>query len=79
MDISAVALQGVCQALSQVAQAGSKLASIGINAGDGAPLDTADLSDAAVSLLSGKDAFAANIQLLKVADEMKGTTLNLLA
>jgi hypothetical protein len=79
MDISAIALQGLSQSEGQVARAGGKLASIGINSGDNAPVDTADLSDAAVSLLSGKDAFATNIKLLKVADEMKGAALNLLA
>jgi hypothetical protein len=79
MNISAVALQGACQSQSQVATAGSKLASAGLNSGASTPVDTADLSDAAVSLLSGKDAFATDIKLLKVADDMKGQTLNLLA
>jgi hypothetical protein len=79
MQISAIALQGLNQAQAQVEHAGRQLASIGSNTGDGADVDTADLSTAAVSLLSGKDAFATNIQLLKVADKMQGQAINLLA
>ncbi len=79
MQICATALQGLNQAQAQVNQAGGRLASIGTNSSQGTPVDTADLSDAAVSLLSGKNEFATNIQMLKVADEMQGQTLNLLA
>jgi hypothetical protein len=79
MQISAIALQGLNQAQAQVEQAGGRLASIGANTVDGTPVDTADLSTAAVSLLSAKDSFATNIKLLKVADEMQGQAINLLA
>jgi hypothetical protein len=79
MQICAIALQGLNQAQAQVEQAGGRLASIGSNTSQGTPVDTASLSDAAVSLLSGKNEFAANIQLLKVADEMQAQTVNLLA
>lgn len=79
MEISAIALQGLNQAQAQVEQAGGRLASIGANSGDGTPVDTANLSEAAVSLLTGKNAFAANIQLLKVADEMQSQAISLLA
>jgi hypothetical protein len=79
MEISAIALQGLNQAQAQVQQAGGRLASMGASSVDGTPVDTADLTDATVSLLAGKNAFAADIQLLKVADEMQKQTLNLLA
>jgi flagellar basal body rod protein FlgG len=51
--------------------------SIKDNSGDGMPVDTANLSDAAVSLLSAKNAFATNIKLLKVADEMQRQAIDL--
>jgi flagellar basal body rod protein FlgG len=54
------------------------VASIEANSGDGTPVDTANLSDAAVSVLAAKSAFAANIKLLKVADEMQSQAINLL-
>jgi hypothetical protein len=79
MEISAIALQGLNQAQAQVEHAGGRLASIGANSGDGTLVDTADLTDATVSLLAGKNAFAANIQLLKVADQMQSKAINLLA
>jgi hypothetical protein len=79
MEISAVALQGLNQAQAQVEQAGVWLASMAANTGEGPPVDTADLSEAARSLLSAKNAFAVNIKLLKVADEMQSQVLNLLA
>src|ERR1022692_742428 len=50
MDISAIALQGLNQAQAQLEQAGGRLASIGANTAHGVSVDTADLSQAAVSL-----------------------------
>lgn len=79
MEISAIALQGLNQAQAQVEQAGGRLASVGANFGDGTPVDSADLTDATVALLAGKNAFAADIQLLKVADQMQSQAINLLA
>ena len=79
MDISAIALQGLNQAQAQLEQTGGRLASIGDNTPDGTSVDTANLSDAAVSLLSAKNAFSTGIQLLKVADEMQSQAINLLA
>lgn len=79
MEISAIALQGLNQAQAQVEQAGGRLASIGASSGEGSPVDTADLSEAAVSLLSAKNAFATNIKLLKVANEMESQAISLLA
>jgi hypothetical protein len=78
MGISAIALQGLNQAQAQVEQAGGRLAAVGGETSDGAAPDSVDLSDAAVSLLAGKNAFAAGIQLLKVADEMQSQAVNLL-
>lgn len=78
MEISSIVLQGLNRAQAQVEQAGGRLASIGATSVNGAPADTADLSDAAVSLLSAKNGFATNIQLLEVADKMQGQAIHLL-
>jgi hypothetical protein len=61
---------------SSITAAGT--ASIQDNSGDATPVDTADLSEAAVSLLSAKNAFATNIKLLKVADEMQRQAIDLI-
>jgi hypothetical protein len=79
MEISAIALRGLDQAQAQLEQAGGQLASIGANSSDGIPADTVDLSQAAVSLLSAKNEFAANLKVLKIADELQRQTLDLLA
>jgi hypothetical protein len=42
-------------------------------------VDTAGLSDAAVALLAWKNAYAGDIQLLKVADKMQRQAIDLLA
>jgi hypothetical protein len=79
MQISAIALQGLNQAQSQVDKAFGTLASLGANPDDGTSVDTVDLSTAAVSLISAKNVFSTDIQMLKVADEMQGQALQLLA
>ncbi len=42
-------------------------------------MDTASLSDAALALISAKNAFAANLQVLHVSNQMQAHTLDLLA
>ncbi|MBZ5618170.1 MAG: hypothetical protein LAQ69_05445 [Acidobacteriia bacterium] len=79
MDISAIALQGLNQAQAQLEQAGGRLASIGADSTEGMPVDTTDLSQAAVALLSPKNEFAANIASLKVGNELQRQVLDLLA
>ena len=44
-----------------------------------APVDTVELSDAAVSLLSARNEYAANIKVIQTADEMQRHMLDLLA
>jgi hypothetical protein len=78
MQISAIALQGLNQAQAQVDQAAGRLASIGADTSQ-ADVDTAGLSDAAVALLAWKNAYAGDIQLLKVADKMQRQAIDLLA
>jgi flagellar hook protein FlgE len=79
MGISAIALQGLDRAQGQFEQAGAQLASIGASSEDGVAVDSVDLSHAAVSLLSAKNEFAASLKLVKIADEMQGQIIDLLA
>jgi len=79
MDVSSTALQGLDQAQAQVNRSAARLASIGTSTAAGAGVDTADLSQEMVSLLAAKNQFGANIDILKIADEMQKNTINLLA
>ena len=77
MDVSSIALQGLQQAQLQVDTSARRLASAG-SSPDGADVDTASLSPEAVALLSAKSQFAANINVLKIADNMQKSLINLL-
>jgi len=67
MEISAIASQGLSRAQDQLNTAVRRIARNTPSPG------------AAVDLLSAKNEFAANIQLLKIDREMNGNILNLLA
>jgi hypothetical protein len=73
MDVSSIALQGLQQAQVQLESAAQRVAGAG-----SATSDTADLSREAVSILSAKNDFAANINVMKVADDMQKSLINLL-
>jgi len=77
VDISAIALQGLEQAQAQFGQAAGRLASTGATS-TGTNVDTVDLSAETVSLLSAKNAFATNIDVLKIANEMQSSLVDLL-
>ena len=77
MDVSSIALQGVERAQVQVNNSASRLASIGADAPAGVGLDTVDLSQEAVGLVTAKNQFSANIHVLKVADDMQQRAINL--
>ena len=68
VNISAIALAGLNRASAQFQDAATRIAAGG---GAGPGMDGVDLSTAAVSLLSARDDFAANIAALKVANEME--------
>jgi hypothetical protein len=79
MDISSIALQGLQQAQNQLDTSARRIASIGSQTPAGASVDTVDLGQEAVSLLSAKNDFAANINVLKIADKMQKNAIDLLA
>jgi hypothetical protein len=79
VDISSIALQGLQQAQAQLESTARRVASVGATTPDGADVDIVDLSSAAVSLISAKNQFASNIDVLKIADNMQKSVINLLA
>ena len=72
MNVSSVALGGLHQAEAGIQKAADTLA----NAPGSADIVT--LSDAAVALMENRNIFAANIQTLKVADQMEKEAVGLI-
>jgi flagellar hook protein FlgE len=79
MDISSIALQGLELASAQLDAAASRIASAGAASPDGAAVDVVSLSEEMVALLSAKTLFAANIEVLKTADQIQQNALNVFA
>jgi hypothetical protein len=79
MDLSAIALQGIQQASSQLEGAATQIASFGSQSPDGATLDVVDLSAEIIALISAKNLAAVNIDTLKVSGEVQKSLLNVLA
>lgn len=75
MDISAIALQGVQQAEAQLEQAATNIAS---SAGGSGP-DVANFTAEALALISAQNETAVNVAMLKVADQVQKSVINLLA
>jgi len=68
------AVQGLQKSEAQFNQAASKIAQSPFSSS--APADVADLSTQAIALLQSKNSFEANIQVLKVDNQMSQTLLN---
>ena len=79
MDISSIALSGLERAQSGFEQAAVEIAGMGAPPSSSPPVDTVDLSAAAVNLMESRAAFTANIAMLKAADRMERQSLDLLA
>jgi flagellar basal body rod protein FlgC len=77
MNISAVALEGLEGAQEQFNRAASKLFTAASPTSPTA--DQTDLSQAAVGLLAAKNDFEGNLKVLKVADQMERSTIDMLA
>ena len=54
------------------------VSSVGVGYPDGSGVDTVSLSDAAVAMIAAKTQFAANISVMKKADDMQKSVINLL-
>ncbi len=72
MIVTSIALGGLRQAEAGIQKTASAVA----NAAGSA--DAVSLSDAAVSLIQGRNDFSANIQTLKVGDEMEKEAIDLI-
>ena len=68
------ALEGLNQAELQLNQAAAQIARPPLPPSEG--VDTADLSAAAVALIQSRNNFDANIKLIKTADEIEKTLLD---
>jgi hypothetical protein len=77
VDISAIAVQGLDQAQAQLETAATRLASAGVSP-DGSNLDTVDLSAGIVALMSAKNNFLVNATVLKTANEIQKTAIDLM-
>jgi flagellar hook protein FlgE len=77
VDISSIALQGLEQAYAQLDAAASCIAGTGA-VQYGAALDTVSLSEELVALMTAQSLFAANINVLKTADQTQQSLLNIL-
>jgi len=78
MDISSIALQGLEQASTQLDAAASCIAGAGA-VQYGVALDTVSVSQELVALMTAQSLFAANINVLKTADQAQQSPLNILA
>jgi len=79
MDISAIALEGLQQAETKLNNAAITVADYPATVPDNAGVDTVDLSAEFVALTQAQTQFAANIDMLKTADQIDQNTLNVTA
>lgn len=79
MDLSAIALQGLQQADTQLEAAAARIASSGASSPDGAKLDVVDLSTEMVAPISAKTQFSANLTTLKTGDEIQKNLIDMMA
>jgi flagellin-like hook-associated protein FlgL len=80
MDISAIALQGLDQASSQLDAASSSLVQASANSASAkGNIDTVDLATQVVALTSAQVQFQLNLSALKTADQIQQNILNVLA
>ncbi len=79
MDISAIALQGLHQAELKMEKAATRIASFGADSFDGANVDTVDLSEEMLALMSARNEFSVNLKTLETAAEVEKNTIDLMA
>lgn len=80
MDLSSIALQGLELASAQLDAAASAIAGAGAtSASQPLPVDTVSLSAEMVALMSSQNLFAANVAVMKTAEQTQQSLLNVLA
>jgi flagellar basal body rod protein FlgC len=79
MNVLGIAQQGLQQAQGQFDRAAQNIAQLGLNTAQSqTPTDSVNLSDQAVSLLSAKNQYQADLGVAHTADELQQSTLSLL-
>ena len=78
MEFSDIAVSGLKQAEKGLEQAATRLGSAGTSNGTG-PVDTVDLSDSVVAMLTARQEFTADLNAFKTADGIQRQTIDLLA
>jgi len=73
MVVLTSALEGLSRSEAQFNQAAQSIARAPLSAG---PTDTVDLSTAAVALLTARNNFEANTQIIKISDQLEQTLIN---
>ena len=77
MDISAIALQGLDQAQASLEQAAIRIARFGADITGNS--DIVDLSAEMVALMAAKNDFSVNLKVLKTAEEVQKSTIDVSA
>ena len=79
MDLPSIALSGLDQAQTRFDQVAVRVAGVaGFSSLDSPPVDTVDLSTAAVALLSARYDVEANLKMVQTAMDMQYQILDLL-
>lgn len=79
MDVTSVALQGLEQASAQLDAVATRVAAAASASDGAAAVDIVSLSEEMVALMSAKTAFAANVAVLKTAEQTQQSVLNVMA
>jgi hypothetical protein len=79
MDLSAIAVQGLQQAETQLEAAATRIASMGADSSDGMSLDTVDLSTEMVALMVAKAQASVSLKTLETAGEIAKNVIDVMA
>ena len=79
MNITAIALLGLQEAQNQMDRSASRVASASAISGDAINSDTVDISQEAISMMSAKTLFSANLSSLETAGQMQQSILDMMA
>jgi flagellar hook protein FlgE len=79
MDVASIALGGLENAQLRLEGSARRIASATLAVAAQSPADSVDLSAAAVDLLAARNAYQANLQVLRTADEIQREVLDQLA
>lgn len=79
MQVSNHGLEGMARALERLQKTSERIARAGVPAQNAAADDVVDLSPELVAMLEARNAYEANLEMTRAANEMAARTLDLLA